>query len=356
MLEQIRSVVVWLATIDPALPRALLVALVFAAVYLIRKLFPRTWEFFARAVPVPVIDPAPLLLVLSKAWQALPGALLGAVASALATGGDVRAAVKGAVFGALAAVAHEFAKAAPWLPYTGAIGRMRAPALPVLVLFVPAVIVSTWPSVTGCASLGRPADTAPVADHPGDIVALLGKEPAAPCLGFPEEQCSYADRFVPICGAFAIVHFEQTMLATAAHCVPENATTAAVLRFYAPSGWGHGLAGLVERDDAADVAFLGVTEPDLLEPLRSGPMPLIGETVHSYSPVLRASSSGKVSAWLGSYWFETTQTAAAGWSGSPVLDVHGAVVGLISRCPSPIEGAVRHCSPGRVIVATRGIQ
>ena len=156
MLQQIQAAVAWLGSVDPALPRALLVGLVFLTVYVVRKLFPRTWEFFAGAIPVSVIDPAPLLLVLSKTWQAFPGALLGAVAASLATGGDMRASVKGLVFGALAAVAHEFAKAAPWLPYTGAVGRVKAPTLPVLCLFVPAAVVSAWPYLAACGPALRP--------------------------------------------------------------------------------------------------------------------------------------------------------------------------------------------------------
>lgn len=179
MLEQIRAAVVWLTAIDPALPRALLVGLVFLAVYLLRKLFPRTWEFFAGVVPVSVIDPAPLLLVLSKTWQAFPAALIGAAATALATGGDMRAAVKGLVFGALAAVAHEFAKAAPWLPYTGAVGRLRAPSLPILVLFVPAVLVSAWPYVTGCSSAANPLPKHPDATCSDEAYAKLAGTCAA---------------------------------------------------------------------------------------------------------------------------------------------------------------------------------
>jgi Trypsin-like peptidase domain len=199
-----------------------------------------------------------------------------------------------------------------------------------------------------CAPAAGPAQPSP-----DSVVALLGKEGPPTCLRFPEETCSYADRFVPVCGAFAVVHYEQTMLATAAHCVPEGTTAAPDVHFWAPSGWGHGHAGLVERDNSADVAFLGVTEPGTLEPLRRGPMPLIGETVHSYSPVLRESSAGRVSAWLGGSWFETTQTAAPGWSGAPVLNEQNEVVGLVSKCPSP-DGLARGCAPGRVIVATWG--
>lgn len=127
MLEPIKVAIAWLTAIDPAVPRALLVAAVLVTVLTIRKLFPRLWELFARVVPVPVIDPHPLLLVLSKAWQSLPALLIGAVLTSVTAGGDTKAAVKGAVAGALAALAHEVLKAVPWLPYEGSVGKRGLP-------------------------------------------------------------------------------------------------------------------------------------------------------------------------------------------------------------------------------------
>lgn len=125
-LDQLKAAVDFLSAIDPILPRALLIASVLVIVYAFRKLFPGAWEWFARAVPVAVVDPAPVLLVLSKAWQALPGALLGALTLGLSTG-QVVPAVKGAVFGALAALAHEIMKAVPWIPYQGKTGDSDLP-------------------------------------------------------------------------------------------------------------------------------------------------------------------------------------------------------------------------------------
>jgi hypothetical protein len=137
-LDTLKAAVAWLSTnIDPAVPRALLVVAVLVVVYAVRKLFPRAWEAFASVVPVPVIDPAPVLLVLSKFWQALPGTLLGMLSLALSTGGDPRATVKGAVFGALAALAHEVMKAVPWVPYRGEVGKTKLPpVLPLLLLML----------------------------------------------------------------------------------------------------------------------------------------------------------------------------------------------------------------------------
>lgn len=142
MLEQIRALVAWLNAVDPVLPRALLVTAVFLLIYLLRKLFPRAWELFARAVPVAVVDPAPVLLLLSKLWQALPGAAFGAALLAFTSGGDVRASVKGAIGGALAAFAHEVLKAVPWIPYQGAVGKLKPPTLPILVFAGMAVFFS----------------------------------------------------------------------------------------------------------------------------------------------------------------------------------------------------------------------
>lgn len=137
MLETIKAAAAWLsANVDPSVPRALFVVAVLVTVLLIRKAFPRAWEAFARVVRVPVIDPAPLLLLASKAWQALPGAVIGGVTLALGTGGDVRAAVKGVVFGALAALAHEVLKAVPWIPYQGAVGKTKLPTLPILLVLI----------------------------------------------------------------------------------------------------------------------------------------------------------------------------------------------------------------------------
>ena len=163
MLEPIKTAAEWLSqNIDPSVPRALFVVTVLLVVYLVRKLFPRLWEGFARVVPVSVIDPKPLLLVLSKAWQAIPGTLIGAGLVALGAGGDIRSAVKGAAFGALAALAHEVLKAVPWVPYRGAVGMAKPPTLPLLVLFVPAVLVSVSPYLVSCAAFSKvtPADRA----------------------------------------------------------------------------------------------------------------------------------------------------------------------------------------------------
>ncbi len=200
--------------------------------------------------------------------------------------------------------------------------------------------------VAACAS----DPLAPSQPRADSVVTMLRLEGPPPCVGFPEEPCRYADTYEPRCAAFALVRAGQTMLVTASHCVPDSTTALTPLRFLAPSGWGHGLAYLLERNVAADVAFLALSDPEMVTPLRVGRSPLVDERVWSYSPIYRARSVGLVQDWLGNDWFETTQTVAKGWSGSPVLDERGDVVGVVSQCPGKVDGTVKRCAPGRVVV------
>ncbi len=193
---------------------------------------------------------------------------------------------------------------------------------------------------------------APGQPRAASVVTMLRVAPPPDCLGLPEEPCRYADSYEPRCAAFALARLGQTMLVTASHCVPDSATNLTPLRFLAPSGWGHGLAYLQERNDEADVAFLAIGEPELVTPLRMGKSPRVGESVWSYSPIFRARSTGKVTAWLGADWLESSQTVTAGWSGSPVLDAGGDVVGVVSQCPAVASGATTRCAPGRVVVTS----
>jgi hypothetical protein len=214
----------------------------------------------------------------------------------------------------------------------------RVPSWPLLLLF----------TLLACA----PDPLAPGQPRAASVVTLLRVVGPPPCIGFPEEPCSYADSYAPRCAAFALVRAGQTMLVTASHCVPESATNLTPLRFLAPSGWGHGLAYLLERNDAADVAFLALGEPDMVTPLRKGKSPLVGESVWSYNPSYRERSDGKVTSWLSGDFFETTQTVDKGWSGSPVLNANGDAVGVVSQCQGGVNGATTRCVPGRVVVTS----
>jgi len=213
-------------------------------------------------------------------------------------------------------------------------------------LFACLVLLASFVLALGCTHDAL----APGQPRAASVVSLLERTDPPPCIGLPEEQCRYAYTFEPHCAAFAIAKHGQTMLVTASHCVPDSATSSTPLRFHAPSGWGHGKAYLAHRDADADVAFLTLSDPEMVTPLRVGRSPLVDERVWSYSPIYRARSAGLVMDWLGPDWFETTQSVAPGWSGSPVLDEQGAVVGVVSRCPAENGIASKRCSPGRVVV------
>jgi hypothetical protein len=115
------QVIQYLADIDPNLPAALLALWCFGAIYLVRKRWPTAWERFADLVPLRS-DSGPLLAGLRKVWQTAPSVALGVAVPAILTGGNVGLAVKGALVALAAPLLHELAKAAPFVPYRGAIG------------------------------------------------------------------------------------------------------------------------------------------------------------------------------------------------------------------------------------------
>jgi hypothetical protein len=140
----------FLANIDPSLPRALFVALVFTSVLLWRKFAPVSWSKFSNLIPVSEADTSWFKATLQKAWQALPAALLGAIYGALGTGGDVVATLKLALLGLLAPLVHELA----WR-YQGNLG-------------------------TPSGKLPPPGDSRPVAAKPSDPHVFLQNEDGSP--------------------------------------------------------------------------------------------------------------------------------------------------------------------------------
>lgn len=151
----------WLAGIDPLLPAATLVLVVFAAIYAIRRWFPGVWALVEKSVPfVDSLDYRPVATVVWKAWQALPGALLGAVVSALSSGISVKSAVIGVLAGFAASLAHEVMAA-----YRGQVGARakRPPSMPPLAGGAFALLLAiclggcawlngtAWPVVKACA-------------------------------------------------------------------------------------------------------------------------------------------------------------------------------------------------------------
>lgn len=124
MLEALVQARLWLANLDPAAPAVSLMLGVFLTIYSIRRWFPRVWLLVEKTVPfVDRLDYRPAATILWKSWQAWPAALLGAVVSALSTGGSAWGAVKGAALGAAVALIHELAAA-----YRGKLGAPKLPS------------------------------------------------------------------------------------------------------------------------------------------------------------------------------------------------------------------------------------
>ncbi len=134
MPQQLVSYIValreYLETFHVTIPAFVLLALVFGSQYLVRRYIPGVWEWMANW-PFPGGAHKPAVILLRKAWQALPSAATGALLGAIAYGGDATAAVLGAIVALFAPVGHEAGKALP-IPYRG--GKAPAadakPALP----------------------------------------------------------------------------------------------------------------------------------------------------------------------------------------------------------------------------------
>lgn len=163
MLNAFASARLWLAQIDPLLPAALLVVIVFATVYSIRRWFPRVWLLVEKTVPfAESLDFTALGLVIWKSWQALPGMLFGAAVAAISTGGNVRAALWGVASGALASLAHEVmatykGQVSVPKPRGGGMGPMGGVLALWLVMFTSGCALfgkggSVWPALGACTS------------------------------------------------------------------------------------------------------------------------------------------------------------------------------------------------------------
>lgn len=107
LLDYLNPIYAFLAAIDPSLPRALFVALIFGAVLLWRKVSPDTWRAYSNLIPVSDEQTGRFVAVLKKTWQALPSVLMSAIAGALGTGGNMGATIKIALLGLLPPIIHE---------------------------------------------------------------------------------------------------------------------------------------------------------------------------------------------------------------------------------------------------------
>jgi len=148
-------------------------------------------------------------------------------------------------------------------------------------------------------------------------------------------------RYVPSCNGFAI---EGNRLVTAAHCVT-GIEPGGEVRYLSPDGVGHGIATLLSVNEAADLA---TCEAYGLTPLPVTSVPRDGDAVVAVSSFYGQTSYGKVLGRLSTGYYATSQTIIKGWSGSPVLDLHGRAWGVISQCPEVAE--TKECEPGHAIV------
>lgn len=117
LLDALRAVLAWTATLDETTRLGLFTLVVFSGIWAFRKAFPEWWEGFASrpfGVKVSAAHDAAYAL-LRKVWQQFPSLLSGAALGYLATGKLDVAALSGAAASAL----HHVGKASP-LRYRGA--------------------------------------------------------------------------------------------------------------------------------------------------------------------------------------------------------------------------------------------
>lgn len=137
----------WLASVDPAAPAALLVLACFAFVWLLRR-SPKLWSYVEASVPfVTELDPGPVFTVVWKSWQALPGAIFGAVTAALFGGVSVPNAFYGVLAAAAASLTHEIMKA-----YNGEVAARKRSIPPIVGAGLCLLLAfASVQSLTGCA-------------------------------------------------------------------------------------------------------------------------------------------------------------------------------------------------------------
>ncbi len=129
MIKLLETVRLWLdANLGAGGAFAVLCVLVFLFVYAFRKLFPNAWIWLVKRVPYIDFQMDPLLAVLDKVVQTIPGAVFAGVTAWLSTGADLTAkgfwmAFLGSLASPLMAIAHHILAAIPWIPYLGKLGK-----------------------------------------------------------------------------------------------------------------------------------------------------------------------------------------------------------------------------------------
>lgn len=210
-----------------------------------------------------------------------------------------------------------------------------------IVTLLALALVVVWLG-TAC-SAGTPEPHARVGVAHASLITLMRLEQATP-ISF-EATGRLRDRYVPMCGAFAVARLGRVQIATAAHCV----RGVRVVRYVPPNGWGLALARVHYVSTERDIAFLDPEDSTGLVPLVIADVPSVGSRVRAFSPVFEQTSLGRVDEHYEGGWYETDQTIVYGWSGSPVVDALGRAVGVVAKCADTLPG--QPCTPGHTLVA-----
>lgn len=145
MLQSIRAA---LASSDPATLIGSAAIAAFVLVWSWRKFFPSSWNWLEMRIPL--IDRIKSDAIWTFVWktvQTIPGALIGAAMTALASGGDLKKTLLGALAGPVAAIGHEVLKA-----YKGQTSKPGNRIVPPYSLSAIALCLSLGLLIPGCAA------------------------------------------------------------------------------------------------------------------------------------------------------------------------------------------------------------
>ncbi len=158
----IQSVWTWLElSFHPLAPWVVSIAIVFGVQWAIRKWMPSAWQVVA--------DLGPAGKKASKAWQALPSVMLGAIVVSLGTGADLKLTVIGALTALAAPLGHELLR---W-------GTSKMPG--------PTYVGGSWPAA-GSASIEDVLKTN--LRKSGKVLLLLAVSLSLVCCSSIPEPCS----------------------------------------------------------------------------------------------------------------------------------------------------------------------
>lgn len=159
------------------------------------------------------------------------------------------------------------------------------------------------------------------------IVTLITPQIVIDADGVPAGLAYYAS-----CNAFFANYYGHDYLITAAHCV-HGSNVGDRIDYLSPTGLGADHATLVDADPTFDTAVLVPASKHVVAlPTDISYEINAGDTVFSCSTMFRSTVLGNIIGELTYGWFDTTQTVGKGWSGAPVINGEGNVIGLISMC------------------------